>query len=126
MDERRSNLDLFLRTQGADFGLKGLATLPAWIFGRWIINLTMRGFTAALEKGRRIDSTLSNDLRSILTDLLNIVLVLAILDLFGVHTASFAVLLAGAGLALNARCRRPGTSLLARPAEARPHGRWRT
>ena len=90
----------FLSTQGADFGLKVLAALAAWIIGRWIINLVVRLFTAALERGKRIDSTLSNYLRSILTGLLNIVLVLAILDIFGVHTASFAVLLAGAGLAI--------------------------
>ncbi|MET0517633.1 MAG: mechanosensitive ion channel family protein, partial [Burkholderiaceae bacterium] len=90
----------FLSTQGADFGLKILAALAAWVVGRWIISLTVRVFTAALERGRRIDSTLSNYLRSILTVLLNIVLVLAILDIFGVKTTSFAALLAGAGLAI--------------------------
>ena len=90
----------FLSTQGADFGLKVLAAIAAWIVGRWLIALALRVFTAALERGKRIDSTLSAYLRSILGVLLNIVLILAILDIFGVKTTSFAALLAGAGLAI--------------------------
>ncbi|MDT9000526.1 mechanosensitive ion channel family protein [Paucibacter sp. APW11] len=90
----------FLSTQGADFGLKVLAALAAWVVGRWIIQLVVRLFAAALERGKKIDSTLSTYLRSILTVLLNIVLVLAILDIFGIQTTSFAALLAGAGLAI--------------------------
>ena len=90
----------FLSTQGMDFGLKVLAALAAWIVGRWIINLAVHMFTRALAAGKKVDSTLSNYLRSILTVLLNIVLVLAILDIFGIKTTSFAALLAGAGLAI--------------------------
>ncbi|MDM4767203.1 mechanosensitive ion channel family protein [Pelomonas sp. SE-A7] len=90
----------FLSTQGAAFGLKVLSAIAAWIVGRWIVSLTVRLVGAALERGRRIDSTLSTYLRSILTVLLNIVLVLAILDIFGIQTTSFAALLAGAGLAI--------------------------
>ena len=90
----------FLSTQGADFGLKILGALAAWIVGRWLIGLLLRGFSMALDKGRKIDPTLSNYLRSILNVVLNIVLVLAILDIFGVQTTSFAALLAGAGLAI--------------------------
>lgn len=91
---------VFLRTQGMDFGLKVLAALAAWIIGRWVISLVIRLVGAAMERGKRIDSTLSNYLRSILSVILNIVLVLAILDIFGIHTTSFAALLAGAGLAI--------------------------
>ena len=46
-----------------------------------------------------MDATLANYLRSIFSVVLNVVLVLAILDIFGVKTTSFAALLAGAGLA---------------------------
>ncbi|MGM9516031.1 mechanosensitive ion channel family protein [Roseateles sp. DB2] len=91
---------VFLSTQGMDFGLKVLAALAAWIIGRWVIGLVLRLMGAALERGKRIDSTLSTYLRSILSVILNIVLVLAILDIFGIHTTSFAALLAGAGLAI--------------------------
>lgn len=90
----------FLSTQGADFALKILAALAVWIVGRWIIGLLVRLFAGALERGKKIDSTLSTYLRSILTVMLNIVLALAVLDVFGVKTTSFAALLAGAGLAI--------------------------
>ncbi len=90
----------FLSTQGVDFGLKVLAAIAAWIVGRWLISLALRLFSAALLRGKHIDSTLVTYLRSILSVLLNIVLILSILDIFGVKTTSFAALLAGAGLAI--------------------------
>ncbi|MDT7837133.1 mechanosensitive ion channel family protein [Aquabacterium sp. OR-4] len=90
----------FLSTQGADFGLKILGALAAWIVGRWLISMVVRAFGAALAAGRKVDATLANYLKSILGVVLNIVLVLAILDIFGVKTTSFAALLAGAGLAI--------------------------
>lgn len=92
----------FITTQGADFALKLLGALAAWIIGRWIIGLVVHGFGAALAAGKKIDSTLSNYLKSILGVVLNIILVLAVLDIFGVKTTSFAALLAGAGLAIGA------------------------
>ena len=90
----------FLSTQGADFALKILGALAAWIVGRWLIGLALRGMGMALERGKKVDATLANYLKSILGVLLNVVLVVAILDIFGVKTTSFAALLAGAGLAI--------------------------
>ncbi|MGO4394157.1 mechanosensitive ion channel family protein [Variovorax sp. M-6] len=91
---------IFLTTQGVDFGLKVIGALIAWAVGRWLIGLAQRLVAKALERGKRMDPTLSHYLVSILGVLLNIVLILAILDMFGVRTTSFAVLLAGAGLAI--------------------------
>ena len=90
----------FLSTQGVDFGLKILGALAAWVVGRWLIGLALRAFGAALDRGKKVDPTLTNYLRSIMSVVLNIVLILAILDIFGVQTTSFAALLAGAGLAI--------------------------
>jgi small conductance mechanosensitive channel len=90
----------FLSTEGAEFGLKILGALAAWIIGRWIIGLVLRAFNIAVARGGRVDATLAKYLTSIISVLLNIVLVLAILDIFGVRTTSFAALLAGAGLAI--------------------------
>jgi small conductance mechanosensitive channel len=90
----------FLTTQGADFGLKVIGALIAWAIGRWLIGMAQRVTGIALERGQRIDPTLSKYLVSILGVILNIVLILAILDMFGVRTTSFAALLAGAGLAI--------------------------
>lgn len=90
----------FITTQGVDFGLKVIGALIAWAIGRWLIGLAQRLVGKALERGKRMDPTLSNYLVSILGVVLNIVLILAILDMFGIRTTSFAVLLAGAGLAI--------------------------
>jgi small conductance mechanosensitive channel len=90
----------FLSTQGADFGLKILGALAAWVIGRWLISMALRLLGVAFQRGGKIDPTLSNYLTSIISVILNIVLILAILDIFGVQTTSFAALLAGAGLAI--------------------------
>lgn len=92
----------FLTTQGVDFGLKLLGALAAWIIGRWLINLSLRLMGAGLRRGGKVDQTLTHYLTSILSVLLNVILVMAILDIFGVKTTSFAALLAGAGLAIGA------------------------
>jgi small conductance mechanosensitive channel len=90
----------FLSTQGADFGLKLLGALAAWIIGRWLIGVALRLMGAALRRGGKVDQTLANYLTSIISVVLNVILILAILDIFGVKTTSFAALLAGAGLAI--------------------------
>lgn len=90
----------FLSTQGADFGLKLLGALAAWVIGRWLIGMSLRLMGGALKRGGKVDQTLTNYLTSIISVALNVVLILAILDIFGVKTTSFAALLAGAGLAI--------------------------
>jgi len=91
---------VFLTTQGIDFGVKVITALIVWIIGRWLIGLTQRLVAKALDRGQRVDPTLSRYLISILGVVLTIVLILSILDMFGIRTTSFAVLLAGAGLAI--------------------------
>jgi small conductance mechanosensitive channel len=90
----------FLATQGVDFGLKVLGAIAAWMAGRWLIGWAVRIIVSGFERGGRIDKTLANYLTSIISVILNIVLIMAILDIFGVKTTSFAALLAGAGLAI--------------------------
>ncbi|MFT4266395.1 MAG: mechanosensitive ion channel family protein [Xenophilus sp.] len=90
----------FLTTEGADFALKILGAIVAWVLGRWLIGVALKLLGKALQRGSRIDATLANYLQSIIGVVLNVVLVLAILDMFGVRTTSFAALLAGAGLAI--------------------------
>ena len=92
----------FITTQGAEFGLKLLTAIVAWIVGRWLIGLAVGLMGKIFERGGKIDTTLAHYLKSITSVLLNIVLILAILDIFGVRTTSFAALLAGAGLAIGA------------------------
>ena len=90
----------YVSAQGMELGLKALAAVAAWIIGRRLIALAQRMSTRALERGRKVDPTLATYLRSILGGVLNIGLILAVLDIFGVKATSFAALLAGAGLAI--------------------------
>jgi small conductance mechanosensitive channel len=90
----------FLATEGASLALRVLGAIAVWIGGRWLIGLAVRMTSRAMQRGGKTDQTLTNYLVSIVSVLLNLVLVLAILDLFGVNTTSFAALLAGAGLAI--------------------------
>jgi small conductance mechanosensitive channel len=90
----------FLTTQGVDLGLKVLGAIVVWIVGRWLIGVARRLLTAALHRGKRVDETLSRYLSAVTGFVLNVLLILVILDLFGVKTTSFAALLAGAGLAI--------------------------
>lgn len=92
----------FITTQGMDFGIKLLTAIAAWLIGRWLIGLAVSLMGKVLERGGKIDATLAQYLKSIASVLLNIVLILAILDIFGVKTTSFAALLAGAGVAIGA------------------------
>ena len=90
----------FLSTEGLDFAMKVLGAAVAWIIGRWVIGILKRLTHKALERGRRIDETLAVYITIVVGVALNVLLVLAILDIFGVRTTSFAALLAGAGLAI--------------------------
>lgn len=87
-------------SQGVELALKVLAAIAAWLLGRWLIAVVLRMAGSAFEYGSRLDTTLTTYLRSILGFMLNVLLILAIMDMFGVKTTSFAALLAGAGLAI--------------------------
>ncbi|USS46698.1 mechanosensitive ion channel family protein [Burkholderia glumae] len=90
----------FLMTRGLDFGLKVLAAIALWIVGRWLIRLSTRLLGRLVQRSGRVDTTLAYYLSSVVSVLLTIVLILAILQVFGVQTTSFAALLAGIGLAV--------------------------
>lgn len=91
---------VFIMTRGIDFGTKVLAAIVLWIIGRWAINLIVGVLRKMLARNERIDPTLAHYLGSILAAILNLLLILAILQVFGVQTTSFAALLAGFGLAI--------------------------
>ena len=92
----------FITTQGVDFLLKLLAALAIWIIGRWVIGKVVGLISRGLQRAGKIDATLGKYLESIISVMLTLLLVLSILDVFGVKTTSFAALLAGAGLAIGA------------------------
>lgn len=80
-------------------GVKLIGALVLWMVGRVLIGLARRMVTATMRQ-RELDPTLSRYLDSTLDVLLNLILVIAILGVFGVETTTFAGLLAAAGVAI--------------------------
>ncbi|MFM8660336.1 MAG: mechanosensitive ion channel family protein, partial [Cyanobium sp.] len=83
------------------FLFKLVGAVALWIVGGWLINFALRLLRRVLNQGT-LDPTLISYLLNILGALLRVVLVVAILGFFGIETASFAALLAGAGVAIGA------------------------
>ncbi|MBV8617436.1 MAG: mechanosensitive ion channel family protein [Curvibacter sp.] len=92
----------FITHQGLDLMLKVLGALATWVCGRWLIGHATRLMHPLLLLRGQMDATLAQYLASIVKGLLHVLLVLLILDIFGISTTSLAALLAGAGLALGA------------------------
>lgn len=78
---------------------KILGAIVLWIVGGWLIGMATRLVTRAMER-RSLDRTLTVYVDSALRILLKIVLMVAILGVFGVESTSFAALLAAAGVAI--------------------------
>lgn len=84
---------------GLDIGLKLLGAVILWFVGRIAIRMVKKTVGVQLEK-RKIDATIIRYADSALNILLNLLLVLAILSVFGIETTTFAGLLAAAGVAI--------------------------
>ena len=83
------------------FVLKLVGAVALWIAGGWLIQLAMRIMRKSLRHSS-LDVTVVGYLINILAAVLRVILVVAILGFFGIQTASFAALLAGAGVAIGA------------------------
>jgi len=84
-----------------DIALKVGGASILYMVGRWSISLAITLVSRVLTSPN-FDPTLQRYIANILGVLLNVVLVVAILGYFGVETTSFAALLAGVGLAVEA------------------------
>jgi small conductance mechanosensitive channel len=84
---------------GIDIGLKLIGAIALWILGRVLIRSLLR-LVDRTTKGRNVDETLARYLRSVASVLLNILLVITVLGVFGVQTFTFAGILAAAGVAI--------------------------
>jgi small conductance mechanosensitive channel len=78
---------------------KILGALVLWLVGRWLIAVALRVLSRAMSR-QSFDQTLVRYLRTGVSALLNVVLIVAILGYFGVETTSFAALLAAGGVAI--------------------------
>jgi small conductance mechanosensitive channel len=82
-------------------GWKLLGALALWIVGRMLIRMSMRLLGGGL-RAQGVEATLIRYTQNTVNVLLTIILIIAILEVFGVQTTTFAALLAGAGLAIGA------------------------
>jgi small conductance mechanosensitive channel len=78
-----------------------IGAILLWFVGRWLINLLM-GLIKKTVRRQNFDPTLFTYVINALSVVLQILLVIAILGIFGIETTSFAALLAAAGVAIGA------------------------
>ena len=90
-----------LQTIIVPFLFKLVGAILLWVVGGWLIGFAMRLLRRSFSMAK-LDPTLISFLLSLISALLRVVLVVAILGFFGIETASFAALLAGAGVAIGA------------------------
>jgi small conductance mechanosensitive channel len=84
---------------GADIGTKIIGAVTLWIVGRLVIRGVLR-MVDRTTKFRNIDETLARYLHSVASVLLNILLIITVLGVFGVQTFTFAGILAATGVAI--------------------------
>ena len=84
-----------------DIGWKLLGAVILWIVGGWVIGFITRVSQDGMTS-RKVDPTLINYGEASIKVTLRIVLILAILSIFGIQTTSFAALIAAVGIAIGA------------------------
>lgn len=83
---------------GVDAGKSILLAVVIYISGRFIINLINRLVRQMLER-KNVDATIQSFLKSFVSILLNLLLVITVVSALGINTTSFAALLASFGVA---------------------------
>jgi small conductance mechanosensitive channel len=93
------NLKNLILANVVPFAWTILGALALWIIGGWAIT-AIKSLSRRTMVARGIDATLIQYIESATGVLLRILLVIAVLSLFGVQTASFAALIAAVGVAI--------------------------
>ena len=89
-----------LQTAAVTGVLRVAAVLVVFLLGRMIIRHIIRGFRAALERNKSIDKGMEQFLLSAVSFVLYAFLIMAILTVLGVPSASIAAAIASAGVAV--------------------------
>jgi small conductance mechanosensitive channel len=95
-------LDTFthlMQVYALPFALRIFGALALWIVGGWVIRIVARLARNAMNL-RHVDKTLANYADAAIRVGLRVLLVIAILGVFGIETTSLAALLAAAGIAI--------------------------
>ena len=99
MENTEKWIDIAIK-YGSEYGLKLIMALVIWIVGKWIIKQIMKVFKKLLSKNKNIDTTLDKFLSNLVRTSLLVFVIIAILGQLGIDTASFAAIIAAAGLAI--------------------------
>ena len=94
-------IDLLLKqltSTGVEIGKSILLALVIYFAGKFVIKLTNKIFRQMLER-RQVDNTIQSFLKSFVSILLNVLLIITVISALGVNTTSFAALLASLGVA---------------------------
>ncbi|MBN1926309.1 MAG: mechanosensitive ion channel [Prolixibacteraceae bacterium] len=81
------------------YGLKLIGAIVVLILGLWVIKVLVRIVTKGLDK-RLSDPSLSSFLRSFISILLKVLLVISVMSMLGIQMTSFIAILGAAGLAV--------------------------
>ena len=82
-----------------EYGPKLIGAIVVWILGSWIIKVMVRKLDAIFNK-RKVDVSLKPFLRSLISAVLKILLVISVLGMLGIEMTSFIAILGAAGLAV--------------------------
>jgi small conductance mechanosensitive channel len=85
---------------GSDFATKSLAAIIVWFIGRRLIKFSVRLLDRKVIRDKKMEPTFARYVLSMVNVALTALLIVGILDMFGVQTTSLAALLAGTGIAL--------------------------
>ncbi|OIQ38905.1 MAG: mechanosensitive ion channel protein MscS [Bacteroidetes bacterium MedPE-SWsnd-G1] len=88
-----------ISTLSMTYAPKLIGAIAVWIIGSWIIKIFMKRFTKILEKGNT-DESLKPFLKSVISILLKVMLVISVLSMLGIQMTSFIAILGAAGLAV--------------------------
>jgi small conductance mechanosensitive channel len=88
-----------LAQTGTEIGIRIIGAIALWVIGRVVITLVLAGIGRRMVASN-IDVTLTRYVDNAARVVFNLILVLAMLSVFGVETTSFAGLLAAAGVAI--------------------------
>ncbi|MCQ2198165.1 MAG: mechanosensitive ion channel [Paludibacteraceae bacterium] len=83
----------------SDLGIRILICILIYIIGSWIIKKINKIFAHVLEK-REVEASLSSFLKSLVSVVLNFILILSIIAKLGIEITTFVALFASAGVAI--------------------------
>lgn len=84
---------------GIEYGPKLLGAIIVWLIGSWLIKLFVKAIGKMLEN-KKTDASLKTFLKSFVSILLKVLLVISVMGMIGIEMTSFIAILGAAGLAV--------------------------